>query len=190
MSNLNLDDAKKFCVFHSNDSWFGLPCLKIHRIIPRPQITVVPYSDPILRGVCHAHNEFIPIASLRSLLGASNAPEGSSDQEGWQDQAVMGPAGNIRDDSSEVESQLMILPGPQGSWGLLIDRAVGLADLETSYISSFAPTEDHQWSTVVVGSASYANHVLQVLDPDAIYRYVVHLLEDYWLQATELETAV
>ncbi len=160
MNNLNLDVAQKYCVFQSADSWFGFPCLNIRRVIPRPSITRMPFSDPVLRGLSHIQNEFVPVYSLRSLL-------------------------NVEYESNDCEQQLMVLSGPQNPWALLIDRSVGLAELETSW-SALAQMGEDRWSKVVVGSATYQNHVLRVLDPDAIYRYAMTLLESYWHDATKL----
>ncbi len=159
LKELNLDVAQRYCVFQSAENWFGFPCLNIRSVIPRPAINRMPFSDPVLQGVSHIQNEFVPVFSLRSLL-------------------------NVQYESLDGEQQLMILPGPQSPWGLLIDRTIGLAELETSY-SALSQLEDSGWSKVVVGSASYGSHVLRVLDPEAIYRYAQDLLESYWHDATE-----
>ncbi len=161
MSRLNLDDAQRYCVFQSEESWFGIPCLSVRSIVPRPTVTRMPFSDPVLKGVSHIQNEFIPIVSLRSLL-------------------------NVQYESNESEQQLMIFCSTSSPWGLLIDRAVGLAELEPSY-SAVSPKEEQQWSKVVVGSASWSNHVLQILDPDAILSYALKLMDSYWSDATRLE---
>lgn len=161
MANLNLDDAQKYCVFQSEESWFGIPCLSVRSIIPRPSVTRMPFSDPVLKGVSHIQNEFMPIFSLRSLF-------------------------NVQYEANDAEQQLMIFCGTPSPWGLLIDRAVGLAELEPSY-SAAATNEEQHWSKVVVGSASWSNHVLQVLDPEAILSYALKLMDSYWSDATRLQ---
>lgn len=159
---LNLDEAQKYCVFESNENWFSLPSMNIRGVIPRPAITPLPQSDPVVVGVSHVQNEFLPVISLRSLMEIQYEARDSSEQH------------------------LMIMTANQTSWGLLIDRAVGLSTLEVS-VSTLADPED-TWSKVVIGSASYTNQVLQVLDPEAIYLYAVGLLGRYWSDAARFES--
>ena len=146
MIQLNIDEAEKYCVFESNQNWFSFPSLNIRCVIPRPAITPLPHSDPVVVGLSHVQNEFLPVVSLRSLL-------------------------DLQYEATNSEQQLMIFSGAQSPWGLLIDRATDLTTLEVS-ISALADGND-DWSKVVTGSATYKNQVLQVLDTDAIYRYVV-----------------
>ena len=82
--------------------------------------------------------------------------------------------------TQDSEKQMIVMIGSQGPWGLLIDRAAGLVPLETS-ISTFSECDDH-WSKVVIGSASYSSHVLEVLDAASVYQYASNLLNSYWLE--------
>ena len=161
MKQLSLDEAQKYCVFENNENWVGLPSFQIRGVIPRPPITPLPHSDPVVVGVCHVQNEFFPVISLRSLLDVQY------------------------ENQTRAEQQMMIMSTDNSSWGLLIDRAVALAHLEVS-ISTLADRED-TWCTVVTGSASYSNQVLQVLDPVAVYQYAVKLLGRYWSDAARFE---
>lgn len=154
MNQLKLDNSERYCVFRNDGSWYGLPALAVRNIVHDPRITPAPYSDPILHGICHTQNEFIPVVSLQALT-------------------------EIQYDKARPElQQLMILLGPQGPWGLMIDEAVALAALETS-ISTFSNNQD-RWAKATLGSASYQNHVLQILDPTAIYEYAASLIDGFW----------
>lgn len=157
INQLALDNSERFCVFQCGDSWFGIPALAVRSVVPRPNITPTPHSDPILTGLAHIQNEFIPVVSLQALT---------------QIQYETSPG---------AEQQLLIILGPQGSWGLLIDQAVSLAALETS-ISTISNHND-QWSKVTLGSATYQNQFLQIVDPTAIYSYTANLLNMYWQSA-------
>jgi purine-binding chemotaxis protein CheW len=154
MNQLALDNSDRHCIFQSGDDWFGIPALSIRSIVPRPAISQTPYSDPILQGISHVQNEFVPVISFQSLTQVQyDAAPGS-------------------------EQQLLIMTGSHGPWGLLIDQAVALSSLETS-ISTFSGRHD-RWSSVTVGSASFQNQVVQILDPTAMYQYASNLLEMYW----------
>lgn len=157
MSQLTLDNSERYCVFQSGGSWFGIPALAVRRIVPRPEITPSPHSDPILKGICHIQNEFIAVVSLQALTQIQY------------------------ETSPDTEQQLLTILGPRGPWGLLIDEAVSLAVLETS-ISTFSSHQD-QWSKVTLGSATFQNQVLRILDPNAIYSYAAKLLDMYWQTA-------
>ena len=160
-NQLALDNSKRYCVFQSGGSWFGIPALAVKSVVPRPDITPTPHSDPILKGLCHLQNEFFPVVSLQALTEIQY------------------------ETSPDAEQQLLIILGPQGPWGLLIDKAVSLADLETS-ISTFSNQQD-TWSKVTLGSATFQNRVLQILDPTAIYQYASNLLDMFWQSAGHSE---
>lgn len=161
MSESHLDDNGRCCVFRSGENWFGIGALGIRGIVPRPDITELPHADASLKGVCHIQNEFIPVVSLRAL---------SSIQY---------------ETSADAEQQLAILLSPQGMWGLLIDEATTLAELEIS-ISNFS-NESDPWSRVVIGSASWNDQVLQILDPVAVHQYASRLLEMYWESSDQIQ---
>ncbi len=151
---LALENSEKYCVFKSAGDWFGVPALAIRNIAPARTVTPVPYSDPTLKGICHIQNEFIPVVSFVSLT---------------QIQYETTPG---------AEQQLLILNGPLGSWGLLIDQAIALAAIEISF-STVSQSSDN-WSKVTLGSASFRNQVIQVLDPQAMQHYAAKLLNMYW----------
>ena len=160
MKTLDLNEAQKYCIFECNDNWFGFSSLYIRGVIPRPEITALPHSDPVVLGVAHVQNEFLPVISLRALL-------------------------DVQYESTDNQQQMMIMSNNQLSWGLLIDRAIGLSELEVSI--SMLPDHEDMWSKVVTGSASYSNQVLQVLDPDAVYAYAQNLLKRYWNDSDRFE---
>ena len=117
------------------------------------------HRTAILKGIAHIQNEFIPVVSLQALTQIQY------------------------ETSPDAEQQLLIILGPQGPWGLLIDQAVTLAALETS-ISTFSDHQD-KWSKVTLGSATYQNQFVQIVDPMAIYSYAANLLDMYWQSANQ-----
>ena len=150
----DFNHSDRYCVFQSGENWFAWPSLAIRCVVPQRSVTLVPHSDPILDGICYVQNEFVPVLNLRALMNV----EYESEVEG--------------------ERQLMIMLGSQGPWGLFIDRAIALASLEISY-SSFEQDGDG-WSRVIIGSATYSKHVVQVMDSEAVYLYAARLLNMFW----------
>ena len=161
MTNTILNDNGRHCVFRSGENWFGIDAVAIRGIVPRPDIAELPHADASLKGVCHIQNEFMPVVSLKAL---------SSFQY---------------ESTADAEQQLAILLSPQGPWGLLIDEADTLAELEIS-ISTFSDESD-PWSRVIIGSASWDSQVLQILDPIAVHQYASRLLEMYWQSFDETQ---
>jgi chemotaxis signal transduction protein len=155
MNQLTLDNSERYCVFQCADRWYGVPAISVRSIVPQPETTSAPYSDPILEGIVHIQNEFLPVVSLQALTQIQ------------YDQA-----------STDSERQLAILLGPQGPWGLLIDKAESLASLEIS-LSEISDQQD-KWARACTGSASYQNQILQILDPTALYEYAASLIGGFW----------
>lgn len=164
MNQLALDNSERYCVFKSDDNWYGVPALSVRSIVPRPELTSAPHSDPILKGICHIQNEFLPVVSLQALTQIQY------------------------ETSPESEQQLLILLGPQGPWGLLIDGASALAALEIS-ISTYSNQHD-QWAKATVGSATYQNQVLQILDPNAVFEYAASLIDGFWRNVEPIEKSL
>ena len=154
MNQLQLDNSERYCVFQCADRWYGVPALSVRSIVPVPAITPAPYSDPILEGIVHLQNEFLPVVNLRSLT------------EIQYDQTVA------------TDQQLAVLLGPEGAWGLLIDRAETLASLEVAFTEM--ANEQDRWAKAVLGSASYQNQILQILDTAALYEYASSLIDGFW----------
>ena len=157
MNQLQLDNSERYCVLQCADRWYGVPALSVRSIVPLPAITAAPFSDPILAGVVHLQNEFLPVVNLRSLT-------------------------EIHYDQDEAtEQQLAVLLGPDGAWGLSIDRAQSLASLEVA-VTEIADSQD-RWAKAVLGSASYQNQILQILAPDALYEYASTLISGFWQES-------
>ena len=160
--NPTIQPVERYCVFQSDDRWFGITALAVRNIIPRPELTRAPQSDPIMKGICHVQNEFLPVVSMRALTQIQY------------------------DTAPQIEQQLMTLLGPQGPWGLLIDQVHSLQELEAS-ISTFSGNDD-KWDKVVLASASWQNEVLQVLEPNSLYLYAQSLMDSFWANANPNET--
>ena len=154
MNQVQLDNSERYCVFQCADRWYGVPALSVRSIVPLPPITPAPHCDPILQGIVHLQNEFLPVVNFRSLT-------------------------EIQYDQNESnEQQLAVMLGPDGAWGLSIDRAEALASLEVAFTE--ISNEQDRWSKAVLGSASYQNQILQILAPIALYEYASSLIGGFW----------
>ena len=162
MNQLQLDNSERYCVFQCADRWYGVPALSVRSIVPLPTITTAPYCDPILAGIVHLQNEFLPVVNLKSLT-------------------------EIQYDQNEAtEQQLAVLLGPDGAWGLSIDRAETLASLEVAFTE--IANEQDRWARAVLGSASYQNQILQILAPVALYEYASSLIGGFWQESESTST--
>lgn len=150
-----LNNSERYCVFSCDEQWYGIPALSVRNILPCPDLTSVPFSDPILKGVSQVQNEFLPVVDLRALLEIQYEPT-----------------------HDRTEQQVMVILGPSGPFGLLVDKATSLATLETS-ISNVSDQHDH-WARTTLGTASFQDQVLEILDPNAVYEYAVSLIDGYW----------
>ena len=154
MNQVQLDNSERYCIFQCADRWYGVPALSVRSIVPLPPITPTPYCDPVLQGIVHLQNEFLPVVNFRSLT-------------------------EIQYDQNEAnDQQLAVLLGPEGAWGLSIDRAETLASLEVAFTE--ISNEQDRWSKAVLGSASYQNQILQILAPIALYEYASSLIGGFW----------
>jgi chemotaxis signal transduction protein len=153
MNSNDFHFAHTHCIFRRGSGWFALPAVSVREVILRPPVVIVPHSDPILAGLCHVRGEFLPALRLDSLL-VENA------------------------DCLPSEEQMIVVNGPEGSWGLLTDEVEALATLETSTTPETG-FED-LWSEAVAGWSAYESQVVRVLDPNRFYRATQRALEQWW----------
>ncbi|MEZ6115831.1 MAG: chemotaxis protein CheW [Pirellulaceae bacterium] len=93
----------QYCLFRTrNREAFAVLATSVREVMPVPNITPIPLSDPLLAGLCHVRNEFLPVVH--------------SDRRN----------NDIR------EKQMMVMFSPTGPWGLLVENVLGLAQLEVS----------------------------------------------------------
>jgi hypothetical protein len=68
------------------------------------------------------------------------------------------------------------MTGPSGPWALQVDEVTSLASLEIS-VDSDVKFRD-SWTAAVMGSATYGDRVVRVLDPNCLYRLAEQALQD------------
>jgi chemotaxis signal transduction protein len=151
-SGLDLASSEKFCVFQRATATFGLLASVVREVALQPSLTVVPDADPLLAGICHIRNEFLPVIRLSEFT--------------------------VRQELVAGEQQIVVISAANGPWALLVDRVIGLLPLEVSLCSDVGAS--HGWSAAVMGSATYRNQIVQVLDANALLRLADDVLSRYW----------
>lgn len=153
MSDLREQSGDRYCLFRSGNMWFAVPALTVREVSYRPRMVSVPGSPQLLAGLCHFRNEFLATLSLRPLSGAYEVCE-------------------------SLEAQIIVLNGDNCAWGLLVDEVISLAPLEPS-VGSYS-AEDDGWSELIAGWATYGDHSVRVLDPQAIYDRAAEVIQTSW----------
>jgi len=88
---------------------------EIHEIIRPQRVTMIPKTEPHLRGITSLRGKIIPVIDLRRLLSLN---------------------GNTVE---EAKQKILILKGPKGPIGALIDRVVGVIRPSDSKIVETPP---------------------------------------------------
>ncbi len=70
-NSLGLPTAEKYCLFQRATVTFGLLATAVREVAIRPSITVVPDADPLLAGICHIRNEFLPVVRSERVCRAA-----------------------------------------------------------------------------------------------------------------------
>jgi len=147
--------CEKYCVFERAATLYAVLAMSVREVGLRPSFAAVPESSGILAGLTHLRNEFLPL--VRDLTTAPGAAE-------------RGPH----------ESQVVVILGDQGPWGLLVDRVVGLSPLDVSLCNE---SLGRGWAKAVMGSATLDHRIVRVLDERALYRSIADELNRHWAQA-------
>jgi chemotaxis signal transduction protein len=143
----------QYCVFQANDSVWAIAAASVREIADTAPIVVVPEAPSEVVGVCHIRMEFVPVLSLPGLLGE---------------------AGGDRQNAAF----LLILDGGEGPWALPIQRALSLHTLEIAV--GEAALDGQRRSTGILGTASFRDQVLRIVDASWLYRRAHDLIENHW----------
>ncbi len=144
-------ETEKYCVFQRGNETLAILATAVREVALRPSIALVPDADPMLAGLCHLRNEFLPVVQLSDYEGAFR---------------------------ESPHQQIMVFTAANGSWALLVDRVIGLVPLEVSLSSQVGSAGG--WTSALMGSASHEDQIIQVLDANALFRFVEESLNRYW----------
>ena len=145
-----------------NSAWsviatLGMRCRPVSfvRSCCAPDITPLPNASYILKGISHVSNEFITITE--PLLRSSDRHEPN-------------------DEKSDAQSrQLLVVAGPDGPWGMLVDDVAELTNLD-----DFQPRQSAEQHISYLGTATHLGNDVRVLDVDETYRSVASDLKTNW----------
>ena len=79
--------------------------------------------------------------------------------------------------AGDRNSQMLVLDGPQGHWGLLVESVASVQMLECS---TECCGQQDEWSAVVIGSSTFRNRPVRVLDAGRLYGLAAEMLQTYW----------
>jgi chemotaxis signal transduction protein len=157
MPSIEAVACEKYCIFRRGESRFALPAFLVREITLAENMVPVPGTPKILAGLCHLRSEFVPVLNVPTLCPEDDAPAACGEQ-------------------------LLVLAGAQGRWGIVVDELETLEPLEVSVTAD--PRGDDTWSATVMGSSSYRDRVVHVLDPSALYRAAENALAEDEFNAT------
>ncbi len=142
----------QFCIFCAGGADFAVSAAAVREVADPAAIVAVPQSAAALKGLCHHRNEFLPVLSLSALLGEPT--------------------------NHDADAQFfLIMEAGDGPWALPITRAVALEPLEIASIEDIGGDAPRP---VVMGTASFRDGVVRILDADRLYQTAVDVLCDVW----------
>lgn len=144
-----------YCVFQAEDTLWAIAAASVREIADTAPIVVVPGAPSEVVGVCHIRMEFVPVLCLPGLLG-----EAGGDQR--------------------TAEFLLILDGGEGPWALPIQRALSLHTLEIAV--GEAAMDGHLRSSGILGTASFRDEVLRIVDASWLYRRAHDVIESHWIR--------
>ena len=156
LATSELTEADRYCLFQRGGMLFALPAACVLEVAPDPMVVAIPAADPVLAGMAHLRNEFLPVIELNSLTGEGETRE-------------------------VAEQQLIVVKSTQASWALLVDRVNGLEQLEVSNRQDNPSFDD--WNSAIVGSAAVRDEVTRILNPNALYQFAESTLRRTWVSA-------
>ena len=152
--------SAKHCIFRSGTGFFALTATSVREVSMAPPLVRIPHAPDSLSGLCHIRSEFVPVIHLASVVGNQQT------------------AGEIQ----RTSKQLLVLTSSVGPWALLIDQVLAIESVETHVDPTHQNTGHRNEGHLapILGTASYASHVVRVLNPTALHRVVAQSLDSQW----------
>lgn len=148
----------QYCVFQAEGAVWGVAASSVREITDMSSIVAVPEAPCQIVGICHLRTEFVPVLNLRGLLGEFN------------------------DLGDQRAGYLLILEGSEGPWALPIQRALSLSTLEVA-MTEVGTAADARTSGIV-GTATFRDQVIRVIEPSWLYRVAAESLDTHWALAS------
>ncbi len=158
MNEIHLSPTDKYCVFQCCGETLAIPALCVRNVALRPKLSSIPITHRALAGLAYVHKEFLPVFDLSEFIGS--CPENST-----------------------AGLQMLVLSGDQGAWSILIDQILGLESLEVSFNGPADETTD--WAGVNIGSATFREHFVSIIEPDQLFSLINRHLRAHWQDVTE-----
>ena len=153
MSSAVREVCDQYCIFRADEAEYAVSAELVREVADLVPIVPVPEAPPVLVGMCHLRTEFIPVLGVNPLIGAGES--------------------RLRD-----AAYLLVFQSDESPWALLIQRALSLEVLEVGYADT--ETEWDNVSRMTLGTATFRDDVVRVLDAARMYRIAAEVLETQW----------
>ncbi len=135
-----------YCVFEVDSEFFAASATQIREITSKPDYAKAPCSSPILAGLWHEGSEFVPVLRIPFQIG-----------------------------EPQNETQLLVVHGQSGRWGLLVEQ---VHTIESIDCSQGGPQDE--WATALIGMSIWKGNSVRVLNLDGLYRLAEDRLQLEW----------
>lgn len=163
MTSFEQTQATSYCVLVCRGESFAFPASAVRNVTPACELSPLPVSHSGLAGLTYMHKEFVPVFDLQS----------------WIQPGQIFP---------ENGQQTIFLNSDFGPWGILIDQVLGLESIEVSFNgtrNSETRSETPGWPGVNIGSATFQERFVSVLDADLLFGLVNDHLRNHWQSMDE-----
>jgi chemotaxis signal transduction protein len=144
--------SEKYCVVRARGEGFAVPASAVREVLSDVTLVPLPHISSLLAGVCHVRSEFLPVIRLSALFDPTAA-------------------------DSQASNHVVIVQGHNGPWALLVDEALALTALEPS-LSIEPPSGGDAGPDAVIGTATFGDRIVRVLDVSATYRWAEKQLKE------------
>ncbi len=148
------EQSDKYCIFRCSGETFCLPALSVRHVVPQVEVTPIPMSTKTLVGMVKIQQELMTLFSLEQIYDFSQR-------------------------STAEHQKILVLNRDTGPWGLLIDEVETLAELEISICPQSSVNDRPNY---VIGSATYKDEFVTVIDPENLYSVLTGQLHEYWAE--------
>jgi len=150
-SETSPDDAGsevgEFFVFAIADEYYAFRLSDLHEVLRQQVITHVPRMPDFIVGITSLRGKIVPIMDLRKRLAMHTAQGGTE------------------------KLQMLIIKGPKGPIGVLIDRVVGVRRIDETLVSAPPPHLDERQLPLIGAVVRDQDRFISILHVDHVFDF-------------------
>ncbi len=135
-----MEESRRYCTFHLQDFFFGVPVERVQEVIRYQEMTDVPLASPVVSGLINLRGQIVTALDLRRRLELEDREEG----------------GRLPTN--------VVIQTEGGTVSLLVDKIADVLEVDEDIFEPPPENLEGEARELILGAYKLSNRLLLVLD--------------------------